>query len=361
MTTRRLYTLLGVLLLFLGALLFIIIRQHSALNRMDAATAQERFLGEEVIYSNLLFAYDALTPDEPPIGTPRSVPINRDDLLFAAASLEKAAIGMDIYRPFLQEEQLQIDLFNPWVFPKYHYLLTSIAYDLESQTTMNPEQRQMVMAIQHDIMLIQKTFMVLAATKQPLHEVATQMQAITPLVQVNPVRQELGLFPTRFPQVESGYSANITLLLHASTTCVEVGQPITFTLAIDNRNQTQQPIPIDSLRIAITEGQEPLYWSPTDTPLSTQDRLLPYGESRVYTWPWIATSALSGTTVTVQAYNHVPPLSPNALPTSELDGATLKVGIGTLTQTHKDRMVAQFPHWSLPLPQTMTCRAMVGP
>jgi hypothetical protein len=286
-----------------------------------------------------------------------------DDLRHSAANLEKAEIGMEIYTRYVREEHFQIDIFEYRVFAEYRHLLFSILSDISDQSTITPEQMQMVRAIKHDIEHIQETFVVALATKQPLPEMVTRMQAITPTLQVNPVRQQLGLFPSRFPQEISTRDAReFWVELEASTTCVEVGQPVTFTLRVSNYSSTQAPVSLDGLAIWITSDQPTVRWSPSDADPSALEAPLPYPETRLYEWSWVPTSAFSGTTVTVQTAEQAPELLPN----SDLDSdysvnEGLRVGIGTLTQHRKDQPVSIDPRFTILSPRSLPCAAMVSP
>ena len=99
--------------------------------------------------------------------------------------------------------------------------------------------------------------------------------------------------PTIGPiQQGTGQPASATITLSANINCAEIGEIITFTLTLENRETypltlTGNPlveITIEPRRIG--GGGASIAWSQTTTYPATIDPVIQPGETRVYQWPF---------------------------------------------------------------------------
>jgi hypothetical protein len=375
---KRPRTIIILLLLICGGLLAVILRQRATLDQF--ARYGESDKQHSLTYA--AFALDSARRNVPGLhsdaGKQLSPDAISDYLERAVAELEKAQIHMDAYEALRRRSDEQpIIVFDQTVFQEYKAALYSVMRGFGQQDAVTPEQRAILAAVDHDlgalydvtfdhVMLVQD-----GANRQdgrlsdqPLPNLIDSIQAITPTLKVNTVRQRLGLFPSIFPQENSnsgGY--HLSLTLHASTTCAEVGQPVTLTLELERSGPADPPIALESVDIIIGGSGPKERWSASGGAPKPGEPTLAAGESRTYEWVWAASEAFSNTTVLVEAEAKIsrdspkPTPDPNGAPVGNPVTVDLQLGVGVLTQSGDDQR--SFLVRGSTRPRSLPCAQMV--
>jgi hypothetical protein len=364
-----------VLLLVCGGLLAVILRQRAALDQF--ARYGERDKRNNL--AEITFNLDGAQRNVPDLASKPMSPADLSRALDRAVSyLEKAEIHMDAYQNLRQRSgERPISLFERMVFQEYKGALYPVIYGLSQDTAVSAEHRAMLAAVDHDLGLLHDVALdhVLLVqdaagrqdgqlNDQSLPRLDDRLMAITPTLKVNTVRQRLGLFPSIFPQENSnsgGY--HLSLTLHASTTCVEVGQPVTFTLGLGRSGPDDPPIALESVDIVIGAGGPQERWAASGGAPKPGEPTLAAGESRTYEWVWTASEQFSNTTVLVEAQAKIsrdgpkPTPDPNGAPVGNPVKVELKLGVGALTQSREDQR--SFLDRTYHEPRTLPCAQMV--
>ena len=375
---KRPITIIILLLLVCGGLIAVILRQRDDLERFTQ-------YGESDKHNNLASAALALDDAQrnvPGLASELKSPDDLSrDLDRAVAYLERADIHMGAYEAVRRRsDEPPIILFDRIVFQEYKSALYTIISDLRRYNAVTAEQRAILAAVDHDLgVLYDVTFdhVILVQdaagqqngrlNDQSLPRLADSLLAITPTLKVNGVRQRLGLFPSILPQENRGSGANqLSLMLRASTTCAEVGQPVTFTLELERHEPAAPPISLESLDIVISGNGREERWSASGGAPKPGAPALASGESRTFEWVWAASEQFRATTVLVEARATLPESDPR--PTPDLNGVSqdnpiivdLTLGVGSLTQTWEERMTGRngASVYNAP-PRTLPCAQMV--
>jgi hypothetical protein len=351
---------IALLLLICGGLLIVILRQQNRLERFTQDAEIDRHSSLVMATQNLDQAQRNVLDLASDDGKPLAPGAISDYLEQAAAYLDQAQIYLDMHETVRRHSgEPPIILFDSIVFHNYPIALRRIAGDLKRQTAVRAEQRTMLAAIDHDLGILHDVafdHMILVQeannrqegqlNDQSLPRLADSIETILPTLKFNSVRHELGLFPSISPQEDRSLGANqfSLLILGASTTCAEVGQPVTFTLELHKYDSARPSISLESLDIVISGNGRQERWSSSGAAPKPDQPTLAAGESLSYEWVWTASEQFSNTTVLVEARAKLP--QDSSKPTPDPNGGSqenpvmvdLKLGVGALTQTWEEQL-----------------------